>query len=214
MKIENENGVKFFKELQNAIELNVKIDKPAKHLNESTIFRAPQCKEDEVKKMLEKQGVETFEMSPISQMRRSLGFQQQDDKNFNLTVDQFDFNVIIKRYLNGNEIEIYLDKIAEIINNNCPNIEAKVDIENFSYEKRAIKSITISYRNKLNPTVVIDAGVHAREWHSRSLALYTLKNLMFEALLDTNGLIFKANFIIVANVNPDGYHYSRTVVRN
>jgi murein tripeptide amidase MpaA len=196
----------------------VKIDRPARRLNETIFFRSPVCKEEEIMELMVKFNIESFSILPpptsIPSMRRSLlTAVDKIDQNFLLPVEQFDFDVISRRYLSCLEIDAYLSKVAEFVNKKNPNIEVSVKDEGVTFEKRPIKSIKIAYRGKSNPIVVIDAGIHAREWHSRSLALYSIRKLMDEALLDQNGMIFRTTFIVIPNANPDGYSFSKNVVR-
>lgn len=216
MKIENPSDAQFFKELmENAVELEIKIIRPARRMKDDIVFQLPECKQKSVDGLLSKNKVKSFKVTSVSTAtRRSLKSVEDEkaDEVFKMPVDKFDFDIIIRRYLWLNEMNLYLDKVAELITKRNPNIEAKVNVEGYSFQKRPIKSISIAYKNKTNPFVIIDAGIHAREWHSRSLALFTIKGLMQEALLDKSGIIFKASFIVVPDANPDGFLYSRRIV--
>lgn len=216
MKLVNLDGVKFFKDLMaRAVELEVDMMRPARRMNDDIIFQVSQCKQKDIEILLNKNHIKDFKITSVnSPSRRSLKSVQdeKEDEVFKLSADKFDFDIITRRYLWTNEINLYLEKVVELITMRNPNIEAKINVEGFSFQKRPIKSISISYKGKNNSIAVIDAGIHAREWHSRSLALFTIKGLMQEALLDKSGLIFKASFIVVPEVNPDGYLYSRKVV--
>lgn len=202
-----EKDAEFFKELiQHAIELKVKIDQPAKHLNATSIFRVPICTENKVKDLLKKHGVEKYESKPVTASRRSLGSSTKTEAS------DVDFHEVYKRYLSNNEINIYLDKVAADIKQHSPNIDVLVKVEGTTYETRPIKSITIGYHGKSNPIVVVDAGIHAREWHARAVALYLINRLRIEATRGEQGVLFNVTFIVVPNVNPDGYQFSRDVV--
>lgn len=202
----SEKDAEFFKELQKrAIELKVLIDRPARNLDDECIFRAAVCKEEEVKNLFEEFKVEKYEEKPVVKAsRRSLYDIEQTD---------FPLTDITERYLSWQEIYTFIDKIAELIKNSTSKIEVTINEEGLTYEKRPIKSITFEFKGKSNPIVVIDAGVHAREWHSRSLALFVISQLMEEAKKEEEGILFNTTFIIVPNVNPDGYDYSRKVVK-
>lgn len=60
--------------------------------------------------------------------------------------------------------------------------------------------------------ILIDAGIHAREWCSISAALYCISQLT-ENLMKNKILLQNFDFVIVPVVNVDGYEYSRTMVR-
>lgn len=134
----------------------------------------------------------------------------QFKKRFNPISSSFDDDVITKKYLSHEQTNIYIDNIAQKIRNQNPDIVVDVAVEGYSFETRQIKSITISHISKPNnPVIFIDAGIHAREWHSRSMALYLLYKLVEEASLGKEGLLYKVSFVIVPGANPDGYEYSR-----
>lgn len=52
--------------------------------------------------------------------------------------------------------------------------------------------------------VVVDAGIHAREWAAPISALYIMKQLIETA---TN-IVNRFTFFIIPSLNPDGYEYS------
>ncbi|VDO44344.1 unnamed protein product [Haemonchus placei] len=53
------------------------------------------------------------------------------------------------------------------------------------------------------PILWIEAGIHAREWISHSVALYLLHDSSYKRLLR------EIDVIVVPNTNPDGYEFSR-----
>lgn len=59
--------------------------------------------------------------------------------------------------------------------------------------------------------ILIDAGIHAREWCSISTALFCISQLT-ENCTQNRILLKKFDFVIVPVVNVDGYEYSRTMV--
>jgi murein tripeptide amidase MpaA len=157
--------------------------------------------------------VDSLEINPAESSGRRMIFENRESnfKSFYLGLNVFDFDIVSKRYLNSQEIDIYTVKVAKKIKQTNANIVATVTTEGYSYENRPMKSLTLRYRGKSNPVVFIDAGIHAREWHSRSLALHIMSQMIHEAERDRKGLIFTTTIIIVANVNPDGYEYSLNV---
>ena len=57
------------------------------------------------------------------------------------------------------------------------------------------------------PAVLIDAGIHAREWIAPTTALYAISKLVNE-----KNLYEKIDWYILPLINPDGYEYSHTEV--
>lgn len=62
-------------------------------------------------------------------------------------------------------------------------------------------------------TVLIDAGLHAREWATVSTALYCINQLV-EHFSINNKLLHHYDFVIVPILNVDGYEFSQTKVRS
>lgn len=195
----------FFKELQmKSTELHVTIDKPPRAINSSFVFSTPECKQQIVLQLLKQYGDYEYEQMPtdveVTQETNDSG------RRWNI----FDEESVLKRYLSYEESEEYIAKMVEKIQSSNPNLFVESKIEAHTYENRLIKSITIKYRGKPeNPVIIMEAGIHAREWHAHSLGLYLLKKLADEAALDKKGLIYKASFVIIPGVNPDGYEFSR-----
>ena len=68
--------------------------------------------------------------------------------------------------------------------------------------------------NSVLPTsaILIQAGIHAREWISPPIAMHIMDRLLHDALEGAEGwnLISRYEVNIVPSVNPDGYEYSWT----
>lgn len=62
------------------------------------------------------------------------------------------------------------------------------------------------------PIIFIDSGTHAREWVGPASTLYLLHQLV-ENPASSQELLSKVDWIIIPNVNPDGYVYSFQVNR-
>lgn len=76
-----------------------------------------------------------------------------------------------------------------------------------SYEDRDLMGLKISSGGEDKPIVVIDAGIHAREWIAPTTALYTIQQLVENA---TNHYLFEdVDIYIIPSINPDGYEYSQ-----
>ncbi|CAG9799906.1 unnamed protein product [Chironomus riparius] len=108
----------------------------------------------------------------------------------------------------------YAFALTEHIINTYPMLDVRYNTEGRTYEGFPINSIYLGFRDRQNPVVFIDAGIHAREWHSRNLALNILYQLGKEAELGVNGILFNVSFIIIPNLNPDGYAYSYSRDKN
>ncbi|XP_050677305.1 carboxypeptidase B-like [Leptidea sinapis] len=105
------------------------------------------------------------------------------------------------------QVNEYLERIAT----DYPNIATLVDAGN-SFEGRPIKYLKISTTNFMDPSKPIyfmDAAIHAREWVTPPVALYTIHRLV-EDLRDSERDLLDIDWIIFPLVNPDGYEYSHT----
>lgn len=63
------------------------------------------------------------------------------------------------------------------------------------------------------PAVLVDGGIHAREWIAPAMALYIINQLV-ENNAANSDLTDSVDWFIVPVLNPDGYEYSHTTVRN
>lgn len=192
----------------NSRDLNpyVTIEKPLRRMNSSYIFTAPECLNARISSMMSQFQILEYQVFNPKFERSEL---TRPLRRFN-SMNKLSPDIVAEEYLSHDEANAFIDHIANEIRNANPAVSVDVSVEGKSSEQREIKSITVKYRGKpLNPSVFIDAGVHAREWHARSMALYFLRKLIEEAALDKQGLIFTTSFIIVPGVNPDGYEFSR-----
>ncbi|XP_039450786.1 zinc carboxypeptidase-like [Culex pipiens pallens] len=102
------------------------------------------------------------------------------------------------------EINEYLMKLA------MENFEwIRIRVIGWSVEGRPIRAITIN--PKKQDTIIVDAGVHAREWITVSAALYLIKKLIDDS--DQYRMFHEYKWVIVPLVNPDGYMYSMSTDR-
>jgi len=83
-----------------------------------------------------------------------------------------------------------------------------------SYEKRKIKTIRISNGNANGPknTILIEAGMHAREWIGPATALYIIHQLVVKSAY--LNMMNSIDWVILPVANPDGYEYTHTRVCN
>lgn len=70
--------------------------------------------------------------------------------------------------------------------------------------------IKIGTGNSTNSTMLIDAGIHAREWITPAFALYLIRELVEK--ISNRKMIEDVNWYIIPVINPDGYEYSHTTV--
>ncbi|XP_065083716.1 carboxypeptidase B1-like [Ochlerotatus camptorhynchus] len=97
------------------------------------------------------------------------------------------------------EINNYLVQVA------TENFEwIRFRIIGWSVEGRPIRAITINPDKE--KTIIVDAGIHAREWITVSTALYLIKKLIEDG--DQYRVLHEYKWVIVPLVNPDGYVYS------
>lgn len=60
------------------------------------------------------------------------------------------------------------------------------------------------------PKILIDAGIHAREWIAPVTALYAIHQLVTNK--SNSALYDKVDWYIIPSLNPDGYDYTHETV--
>ncbi|XP_014289166.1 carboxypeptidase B [Halyomorpha halys] len=81
-----------------------------------------------------------------------------------------------------------------------------------SVEGRPIRAVNINKTLTAKPGIIIDAGIHAREWIAPAVALHILRELV-ENYDENRVLADSIDWTIIPLLNPDGYVYSMTVDR-
>lgn len=59
----------------------------------------------------------------------------------------------------------------------------------------------------------MEAALHAREWVTPPVTLYSIHRLVEELRDEDRDLLENVDWIILPVANPDGYEYSHTTVR-
>ncbi|XP_047136299.1 carboxypeptidase B isoform X1 [Hydra vulgaris] len=92
------------------------------------------------------------------------------------------------------------------------NDSVKMEKIGMSYDGRFIHAITVFHNSSLiKPKIVINCGVHAREWLAISSCKYVLRKLVFNQNYDADisKLLKNYDVTIIPILNPDGYIYSK-----
>ncbi|CAH2051565.1 unnamed protein product, partial [Iphiclides podalirius] len=109
------------------------------------------------------------------------------------------------------EVNAYLERIAS----QYPDIVTLVN-SGPSFEGRAVKYLKISTSNFTDaskPVYFMNAMLHAREWVTTPVALYSIHRLVEDLRSEDSDLLRNIDWVIMPLVNPDGYEYSHTDVR-
>ncbi|KAJ6634660.1 Carboxypeptidase B [Pseudolycoriella hygida] len=132
----------------------------------------------------------------------------QRERFLQSVVRTFSQSIKFNRYYRYDEITHYFDNLAR----KYPKL-VTVKTVGKSFENRDIKAITIS-KHSIEPknTILVDAGIHAREWIAPATALYIVHELV-ENYAKNKNLLKNLNWVILPVVNPDGYEYSHTKER-
>ncbi|XP_060074548.1 carboxypeptidase B-like [Ylistrum balloti] len=81
---------------------------------------------------------------------------------------------------------------------------------NRTVDENEIHVVKISHpEKKVNQSIFIDCGIHAREWISPAFCLHAIKQLLH----GNHSLLSDFNWHIVPVLNPDGYAYSHNMDR-
>ncbi|XP_046994559.1 zinc carboxypeptidase-like [Schistocerca americana] len=107
-------------------------------------------------------------------------------------------------YYTVDEIYAWLDSLAA----SYPSVVTTV-VGGSSYEGREIRGVKISYGTG-NPAVVIEGGIHAREWISAASVTWFINEILTSTDASVRSIVESFDFYIFPNTNPDGYEYTWT----
>ncbi|XP_015174730.1 PREDICTED: zinc carboxypeptidase-like [Polistes dominula] len=102
------------------------------------------------------------------------------------------------------DIHAYLDSLAQ----QHPD-KVEVIIGGKSYEGRQIKGVKLTFGSN-NPGIVIEGGIHAREWISPATVLYLIDRFLNSDNQEVRAFAESHNWYIFPVTNPDGYVYTHT----
>lgn len=95
---------------------------------------------------------------------------------------------------------------------NYPEI-VTLEVFGYSYEQQPLYVLKISSGGtSKKPLILIDAGIHAREWIAPATALYIIQELVENE--SNRHLIESVDWHIIPTLNPDGYRFSYSSVIN
>ncbi|PNF39274.1 Zinc carboxypeptidase A 1 [Cryptotermes secundus] len=110
-------------------------------------------------------------------------------------------------YYTLDEIYAWLD----FLNETYPGVVTPI-VGGESYEGRQIHGVKVSHRAG-NPSVVLEGGIHAREWISPATVTYILNKLLTSQDPVMQDLVQSFDYYVFPVVNPDGYVYTHTTDR-
>lgn len=105
------------------------------------------------------------------------------------------------------QINAYLRELAE----EYPNLVQLQSIGTSLQGRELIFAKVSSNPNASNPVILIDGGIHAREWIAPATVLYILQELVENE--GNSDLLAGIDWYILPVLNPDGYEFSHTTVR-
>lgn len=123
-----------------------------------------------------------------------------------VSVEKFTFSISFQSYQRFDVINNYMNYLKE----QYPD-RIKLILLGKSYEGRDLKAVLITNNNETKTPekslILIDAGIHAREWIAPATALYVMQQLMENSSFYERELSMY-DWLIWPVVNPDGYEYT------
>lgn len=134
---------------------------------------------------------------------------ERSQNNFLRSVLDTSSRISFSSFQRFSAINAYLDDLAK-------SYPSRVTVKSIgkTYENRDMKVITITNGDgRANKKVILlDGGIHAREWISPAAVLYVISQLVENYSANSN-LLKDYDWVILPVVNPDGYEYTHTKSR-
>ncbi|KAK7497683.1 hypothetical protein BaRGS_00011078 [Batillaria attramentaria] len=118
---------------------------------------------------------------------------------------------VTNTYLKHNEINDFLARVQST----ATAADVTMGSLGQSFEGRDTQYVTITQKTaggtkRDKYLIVIDAGIHAREWIAPAMALNIINKLAFNPDNDTDvaEMLEKFDWVVAPSINPDGYEYS------
>lgn len=121
---------------------------------------------------------------------------------------EFSNSLDLSRYYSYPEIVEWFRNLEATLG---PSV-VKVEVAGKSYEGRDIIKVIVCDDGSDKPSIVIDAGIHAREWIAPATAMYFVSQVVESG--NHTDLCNGLKYVIIPSVNPDGYTYSLNTDRN
>lgn len=128
---------------------------------------------------------------------------EESENKVNLMTDR-KFNWA--RYHTLDEVNDWLDALVEKYDTLTSLVGGK------SYEGREIRGVKLSHM-KGNPGIVIEGGIHAREWITVAATTFMLNELLTSQNETIKHLAQNYDWYFFPSVNPDGYVFTHTTDR-
>ncbi|KAJ8711538.1 hypothetical protein PYW07_008780 [Mythimna separata] len=119
--------------------------------------------------------------------------------------------LVFQDYPRYAQIDAYMERLAA----EYPGLVTVVNAGK-SFEGRDIKYLKISttnFEDKSKPVYFMDAMIHAREWVTTPVTLYSAFRLVENLRTEDTDLLNDIDWIIMPLVNPDGYEFSHEDTR-
>nr|XP_046468152.1 uncharacterized protein LOC124212306 [Neodiprion pinetum] len=178
------------------------------------ILKAGHALGDEIHLLVTADNVEAFETildeNEIDNMVMTENVQAAVDeeatRQSTASTARLDGRISFEAYQRYGDIADYLAGIAE----SYSDVASLVEIGT-SFEGLSIYGLKISSGGTGKPAILIDGGIHAREWAAPATVTYIINQLIEEA---TNSDLFEnVDWYIFPVLNPDGYEYTHTTYR-
>ncbi|KAF2888471.1 hypothetical protein ILUMI_17702 [Ignelater luminosus] len=136
----------------------------------------------------------------VNNMRRHIEFLLEEIKEGPPSIEMG--NATFLNYLNFDEVVEYVESTPRF---STPYKLISTEVIGRSVQNRSIPMLRIDNAG-VNDTIVVEAGMHGREWISVMTAVYLIAKLVREG--DDFPELGRLNWFIIPCLNPDGYYHS------